>query len=115
MVDMYGTPFTAALHVVERYRLLDYESAKEGIARDAKWNNQFTQNIDRNYRGKYLQLEFTVEDAGVFTMPWTATITYGRGIDDFSKSLSPLWDEHICAENPPDYYGPPPTADRPDF
>jgi hypothetical protein len=29
MVDMYGTPYTDALHVVERYRLLDYEAAKE--------------------------------------------------------------------------------------
>jgi hypothetical protein len=29
MVDMFGTPHTAALHVVERYRLLDYESANE--------------------------------------------------------------------------------------
>jgi hypothetical protein len=29
MVDMYGTPHTEALHVVERYRLLDNESAKE--------------------------------------------------------------------------------------
>jgi hypothetical protein len=29
MVDMYGTPHTEALHVVERYRLLDYESANE--------------------------------------------------------------------------------------
>src|ERR1700730_3713425 len=25
MVDMYGTPFSAALHVVERYRMVDYE------------------------------------------------------------------------------------------
>jgi hypothetical protein len=31
MVDFYGTPYTAALHVVERYRLLDYEAAKEGL------------------------------------------------------------------------------------
>ena len=30
MVDWYGTPHTEALHVVERYRLLDYEAAKEG-------------------------------------------------------------------------------------
>ena len=30
MLDMYGTPYTPALHVVERYRLLDYEVAKEG-------------------------------------------------------------------------------------
>jgi hypothetical protein len=31
MVDMYGTPYTQALHVIERYRLLDYEAAKEGL------------------------------------------------------------------------------------
>ena len=29
MVDMYGTPHSPALHVVERYRLLDHEAAKE--------------------------------------------------------------------------------------
>jgi hypothetical protein len=38
MVDMYGTPHTEALHVVERYRLIDYESATEGWERDAKEN-----------------------------------------------------------------------------
>jgi hypothetical protein len=32
MVDMFGTPYSNALHVVERYRLLDYEAAKEGLA-----------------------------------------------------------------------------------
>ena len=30
MVDRFGTPYTQALHVVERYRLLDYDAAKEG-------------------------------------------------------------------------------------
>ena len=29
MVDQFGTPYTTALHVVERYRLIDYEAAKE--------------------------------------------------------------------------------------
>jgi hypothetical protein len=29
MVDRFGTPYTQALHVVERYRLLDYEATKE--------------------------------------------------------------------------------------
>ena len=38
MVDLYGTPYTQALHVVERYRLLDYEAAKEGLERAAKEN-----------------------------------------------------------------------------
>lgn len=92
MVDNYGTPYSDSLHVVERYRLLDYDAAKEGLDRDAK-ENQRVQNWDndRNYRGKYLQLQFTVEDEGVFTTPWSATITYGRGSDK--------WDEQVCAEN----------------
>jgi hypothetical protein len=38
MVDMYGTPHTEALHVVERYRLLDYESANESEERGEKEN-----------------------------------------------------------------------------
>jgi hypothetical protein len=29
MVDIYGTPYTESLHVVERYRLVDYETAME--------------------------------------------------------------------------------------
>jgi hypothetical protein len=29
MIDWFGTPYTSALHLVERYRLLDYELAKE--------------------------------------------------------------------------------------
>jgi hypothetical protein len=40
MIDLYGTPFTEKLHVVERYRLLDYEDAKEGLERDAKENQR---------------------------------------------------------------------------
>jgi hypothetical protein len=91
MVDAYGTPYTEALHVVERYRLLDYEAAKEGLDRDAKENFRVPVDINRNYRGRHLQLIFTVEDEGVFTMPWSATITYGRGSGE--------WEEEACAEN----------------
>jgi hypothetical protein len=111
MIDLYGTPYTEKLHVVERYRLLDYEDAKEGLARDAKENRRAPVGIDRNYRGKHLQLQFTVEDAGVFTMPWNATITYGRGSND--------WPETVCAENRHEYYNNKdsdvPTAEKPDF
>ena len=85
MIDMFGTPYTEALHVVERYRLLDYEAAKEGLERAAKENFRLPPDAiprvgdsDPNYRGKHLQLKFTVEDEGVFTTPWSATITYGR-------------------------------------
>ena len=78
MVDPYGTPFTAALHVVERYRLVDYKEAKEGLDSDAKWNSRFARVNPNNYLGKYLQLSLVIEDEEVFTTPWTATITYWR-------------------------------------
>jgi hypothetical protein len=112
MIDWYGTPHTPALHVVERYRLLDYERAKEGLERDAKENFQVAlDTIDPNYKGKHLQLEFTVEDEGVFKMPWSATMTYRPQVTE--------WEESICAENPHKFGTEKdvavPTADRPDF
>src|SRR6202171_5608468 len=39
MVDMYGTPHSATLHVVERYRLVDYDDAKDAMERNAKENS----------------------------------------------------------------------------
>jgi len=107
-VDWYGTPHTEALHIVERYRLIDYDAAKEGWQRDAKenWRAQPTPS----YRGKYLQLQFTVEDEGAFTTPWSATMTYGRGLGG--------WAEAVCAENIQWYSGKDaavPQADKPDF
>ena len=97
MLDMYGTPFTDKLHVVERYRLVDYAAAKDAIDRNDKENTHagLGWDFDPNYRGKVLQLHFTVEDEGVFTTPWTATITYRPGVDP--------WPELICAENPRDF------------
>jgi hypothetical protein len=116
MIDRFGTPYTQALHVVERYRLLDYEATKEALERAEKeWPR--VGGVDPNYRGKGLQLEFTVEDPGVFTMPWSATITYGRNANQ-------SWDERVCAENVQhdyqyNYFSDKdarlPTADTPDF
>jgi hypothetical protein len=117
MVDMYGTPHTEALHVVERYRLLDYEATIEAAERDVKENSQVPNNdvynglaVDPDYKGKGLQLQFTVEDLGVFTTPWSATITYRRALDK-------EWLEYVCAENTYESYGKRavPTADKPDF
>jgi hypothetical protein len=108
MVDWYGTPHTEALHVVERYRLLDPEAAKEGFERDAKQHNVAMGKP--NSQGKYLQLRFTVEDKGVFTTPWTATMTYRISPND--------WEEQACAENIVWYPGKDadvPRADKPDF
>jgi hypothetical protein len=117
MIDLYGTPYSKALHVVERYRLLDYEAAKEGVERDLKENFQIGDaqvRGDPNYRGKHLQLQFTVEDEGAFTTAWSATITYRRG---FNWRASAEWPEVVCAENP--HYGGKdtavPHADKPDF
>jgi hypothetical protein len=110
MVDWYGTPHTEALHVVERYRLLDYKAAKDGFERDAKENQVALGIRDANYPGKYLQLQFTVEDEGVFTTPWTATLTYVRDPAG--------WPEMVCAENIQWYSGKNaevPRAAKPDF
>jgi hypothetical protein len=116
MVDMYGTPYSQALHVVERYRVLDYEAAKEaeergqrGITRTQRSDPGFARNPD--YRGKGLQLQFTVEDEGVFTTPWSAAITYQRPLGE--------WPEMSCAETTHDFFTGTdkaiPHADRADF
>jgi hypothetical protein len=119
MADRFGTPYTEALHIVERYRLIDYEAAKAADERAHKeWPLVPAYPADPNYKGKGLQLEFTVEDPGAFTMPWTGMITYLR-----AGHIS--WEERVCAENIGHYYGEDhyysdkdariPTADRPDF
>jgi hypothetical protein len=116
MIDMYGTPFSKALHVVERYRVLDYVAAKPAIEREAKVNTRYPRGLnaiefDPDYKGKHLQLEVTIEDAGVFTTPWTSVMTYGRPIGQ--------WIEHVCAENTREYYNGSnsavPTAQKSDF
>src|SRR5882762_6178801 len=94
MVDWYGTPHTEALHVIERYRMLDYEAAKEGFERDAKQHNVAAGMPTANSRGKYLQLQVTVEDKTVFTTPWSATMTYRSG-----GNAATDWAELTCAEN----------------
>jgi hypothetical protein len=115
MVDWFGTPYTEALHVIERYRLLDYEAAEEGLGRDAKENFQIIGasrvRLEPNYKGKHLQLQFIVEDSGVFTIPWSATITYRRGFGE--------WQEMVCADNTRGFFdgkdAAVPRADKPDF
>ena len=119
MVDMYGTPHSEALHVVERYRLLDYEAARAAEERGEKGNFRLPASDqgfapDRNDKGKGLELLFTVEDDGVFTTPWSATITYRRPISPLGQ-----WPEFVCADNRREYYSGKdtavPRADKPDF
>jgi hypothetical protein len=122
MVDAYGTPNSPALHVVERYQLLDYEAAKEA---EERYENEslhvpmtdFGIARDPEYKGKGLQLEFTVEDDGVFTRPWSAAMIYWRPLVPMGQ-----WLEIICAENANGYNSydlakkaAVPTANKPGF
>jgi hypothetical protein len=111
MIDLYGTPYTEKFHMIERFKLVDYDLAKDGLDRDSKENMQIPGFADRSYRGKHLQVTLTMEDESVFTMPFGATVTFGRGTSD--------WPETVCAENTHEYYANKesevPAAVKPDF
>jgi len=91
-IDRFGTPHSDQIHVIERYRL----------------------SPDR----KSLEVQFTVDDPGAFTMPWSGRARFARRRGN--------WEEEVCAENNR-FVGtvsvggkitthvPTPTADKPDF
>jgi hypothetical protein len=111
MIDLFGTPYTDKLHVVERYRLRDYADVKDALERNRKENWLFNGDAWAGHEhAKFLQLHVTVEDEGVFTTPWTATLTYAP---------AERAGEGICAENRHEYYNNKdsdvPKADKPDF
>ena len=85
-VDIFGTPHTEALHVVERYRLIE--------------------------DGKQLEVVFTVEDPGAFTTPWTARMVYGRA--DTQALTEEVCGENNLDVVTKQIY-PIPTATNPDF
>jgi hypothetical protein len=115
MLDMYGTPHTDALHVVERYRLLDNAAANESEERGQRENFRLQASDtglarNTNDKGPGLLMEFTVEDPGVFTTPWSGRLTYRRPLGQ--------WLEFACADSTIDHVGREiklPTAERPDF
>jgi hypothetical protein len=117
MVDMYGTPHSEAMHVVERYRLVDGEAAKASSAKNDREYGRADGPaadgvfVDYDYKGKGIQVQFTVEDSKTFTMPWTGSVTYLRAGNE--------WEERVCAENTFEYYRGShtqiPVADKPDF
>ena len=122
MVDLYGTPFSDKLHVIERYRLIDGAAARDAqtrhesryfpAGRSSPFTNEYGRgNIDPDAGKPGLQVEITVEDPEIFTTRWSATITYRRVLGD--------WPESVCAENTREYYAnrdtPIPTAAKADF
>jgi hypothetical protein len=102
MSDQFGSPQSDAMHVIERYRVIDYAAARAALdANEKDFGRVDSANgngvyIDFDYRGKGLQLEFRVDDPNVFTAPWGAKVTYLRAGSFFQ--------EQVCAENTREYY-----------
>jgi len=95
MMDQYGTPYSPALHVIERYRLIDGMVAKVAAERAMRENGGVMGSfVDLNDTSRGLQVEVTVEDPAMFHKPWTGIVTYRPGLP---------WLEYICAESPYDY------------
>jgi len=112
-VDRFGTPQTEAMHIVERYRLIDGAQARADVARYEKSEGTIGGRVDGYDRAakKGLRLEVTMEDPKVFTAPLTGVVTY--------LPLRTGWREYICADNPVEHYEGEwvglPTASHPDF
>ena len=62
--DRFGTPHSDQIHVVEHYHL---------------------------FPDRHLEVQFTVDDPGAFTMPWSARVRL--------VNRPVTWEEEICAEN----------------
>src|SRR5437588_4556760 len=117
MVDEYGTPHSTALHVIERYRLIDGVAARDAQQKQEQVHPEVIPfaygrgPIDRDVRRQGLQVAITVEDPGVFTTPWSGLITYRHVLGD--------WPEAVCAENFHEYYAnrdtEVPRAEKADF
>jgi hypothetical protein len=82
VVDVYRTPHTEKLHVVERWRMVD--------------------------GGKAMEVIFTVEDPDAFYEPWTAMRRYRRVEPEpyekiCAENNTNLFDYHMPAAEKPDF------------
>jgi hypothetical protein len=128
MVDLFGTPHSEALHVIERYRLIPGEAARDAHGRHMRTyinpNGDISKlpfeaispfygraPLDPDTTKNGLQVEITVEDPAVFTTRWSGLVTYLPVTENF-------WPEMVCAEGVRPAFGldlAVPTADAPDF
>jgi hypothetical protein len=83
--DRFGTPHTDAIHVIERYRLID--------------------------AGRTLEVRLTVDDPGAFVAPWNAVLKYRRGNGDYEEVRCA--ENNRTVGMPDDFTIP--TDDTPDF
>jgi hypothetical protein len=82
VLDVYRTPHTDKLHVVERWRMVD--------------------------GGKMLEATFTVDDPDAFFEPWSGMRHYRRAQREISEDICAennqhLFDYHIPVANKPDF------------
>jgi hypothetical protein len=75
-VDFFGTPHSEALHVIERFRLI---------------NN-----------GRQMEIVFTVADANTFTTEWTGRIVYNRS--DVAQLIEEVCAENNLVPNGLEFY-----------
>jgi hypothetical protein len=120
MFDMYGAPFSAALRVIERYRLIDGTQARDlqqkherdyfPAGASSPFTNEYGRgDIDPDVTKQGLQVEITVDDPVMFNMPWRGLITYRHVLGE--------WPEAVCVENMREigWVRHPPQAEKPDF
>jgi hypothetical protein len=120
MIDRFGTPFSAALHVIERYRLIDGKLAQDlqqkhirnYFLHGSPYRNTYGMgDIDPDTTKPGLQVEITVDDPVMFTTSWSGFVTY--------RPVLGNWPEAICAENTQGSGSAwaviVPRADKPDF
>jgi hypothetical protein len=91
--------------------LRDYDDVKDALERNEKENWLFNGDVFSKHRGKFMQVHVTIEDDGVFTTPFTATMTYVPSANPYA--------EGVCSENPHEYYSgrdsDVPKSAKPDF
>ena len=82
VVDIYRTPHSEKLHVIERWRKID--------------------------NGQGMEAVFTVEDTDAFNKPWTAKRRYRRITQDYQEKIcaennTNLFDYHMPVAAKPDF------------
>ncbi len=112
VVDRFGTPQSDAMHVVERYRLIDATEGKAALEKHKSVHGETGPMAVDPKAGKALRVELMVDDPKTYTVPWYTNVTYQRAIRG--------WNEGVCADNNVDMFHlgdlqHQPTAKTPDF
>jgi hypothetical protein len=96
VADRFGTPQSEAMHVMERYRLIDAAQAQAALDRHAKTVGTTGAMVADPDYDKALRVELQIEDLNIYTAPWTANVSYLRVIC--------AWNEGVCPENNVDMF-----------